>query len=166
MSVSIISMVFKLLPTEYFVLFFGYIFSLVVLEDKTWDRSIEHIKLTQIFLPGPQWSRGPWKWRLSGWWTVHKFLTSHLLRLPGWCQGSPLVLGCDGCIGTSIDSSRQHHETYDPTYYPSDDHSSHSMAQVGWLWFGFGLTLQGILLSWAILMRLLGILRGRTRLLD
>lgn len=47
-------MVFKLLPTEYFVLFFRYIFSLVVLEDKTWDRSIEHIKLTQIFLPGPQ----------------------------------------------------------------------------------------------------------------
>lgn len=77
-----------------------------------------------------------------------------------------MVLGCDGCVGAAVDSSCQHHETYDPTYHPSDDHSSHSVAQVGWLWFGFGLTLQGILLSGVILRRLMGLLRGRTGLLN
>lgn len=76
-----------------------------------------------------------------------------------------MVLGCDSCIGTAIDSSPQHHETNDSTYHPGDDHGSHSMAQVGWLWFGFGLTLQGILLSRVILRRLVDLLRGRTRLL-
>lgn len=76
-----------------------------------------------------------------------------------------MVLGCDSCVGTAIDSSRQHHETNDPTYHSGDNHSSHSMAQVGWLCFGFGLTLQGILLSRVILRRLVDLLKSRTRLL-
>lgn len=119
-------------------IFYRHIF-FFLLEKKWGSNSDPSTLLRNYFLVENDYSY--LRWKFSGQWAVKQLFSFCLRGHIGLSQASPMVLGCDSCIGAAVDGGCQHHETHNPTHHPCYDDGGHGVAQIGRPWLGFDLTL-------------------------